>query len=155
MFNLSFFFYFFGGRKGGRLILCIQCFSLHLRPSRSHLTSRLLSPFPFFSATTFVSLSFSPTFFFLVRFNRADVSASSEKKKKLPSHPLPALACCRVCNGPLNFIEILKFNDNASLYFKSPVFLSGCTWLPPARLHLGSWCVFSGRLEEFYAAALC
>lgn len=141
------------------MILCIQFFSLHLGPSRSHLTSLLLSPFPFFSATTFVSLAFSLAFvfcFFFIFFSiEPTLSVSSKKKKNSAPWPLPALACCRVCNGPLNFIEILKFNDDASLYFKSPVFLSGCTWLPPARLHSGSWCVFSGRLEEFYAAALC
>lgn len=94
--------------------------------------------------------------FFSMRFNRTDAFRLVWKKKKKP--PPSATTCIArrcVCNGPLNFIEILKFNDDASLYFKSPVFLSGCTWLPPARLHLGSRCVFSGRLEEFYAAALC
>lgn len=135
-------------------------FSLHLRPSRSHLTSRLLSPFSFFSATTFVSPLLSPTFVFCFCFYAFfSVCFSSRLKKRktknLPPRPLPAHAHRRVCNAPLNFIEILKFNDDASLYFKSPVFLSGCTWLPPARLHSGSRCVFSGRLEEFYAAAQC
>lgn len=64
-FFLSFWLIFWG-RRGGHLILCIQCFGLHLRPSGSHLSSRLPSPFLLSSAATFVSsLLFSRPHLFL------------------------------------------------------------------------------------------